>query len=360
MIKNNSKRILILTNQLLTTCGVSKNLLYFLKEAKKYPNFEFTLICGGGDAINDYQNLVKEIFVWPWIQHENRSFKSFSKSVFKLFKLQKEKEFNIFHSHNHYAANIAKIISVISKLKTVQTVHGLIEPIGRLNHYPSEYFITVNEQVYDYLIEQKRKSIEIVRLIRSGVPSQVLTPKETNKKLKIISAGRLIPEKGFDVFIKALSLLPKGIFSKAEFYLAGSGDDETKIINLSIKLDVPLIFLGQLNSISDELTKSDIFVNPSRSKSEGFPLTIIEAALSKNLIISSNFLGYDSILQNNINCLIFNIDDAQELAEKISYAIENYKDLQSMINKMYEFAVKEFDVNKMVDKTLNFYSEILN
>ncbi|HQI41240.1 MAG: hypothetical protein B6D44_14845 [Ignavibacteriales bacterium UTCHB2] len=351
-------RILILTNQLLTTCGVSKHLLYFLKEAKKNPDFEFTLICGGGDAINDYRNLVKEIFVWPWILHNNRSFRCFSKSFYKLLALQKKEKFDIFHSHNHYAANIAKIVSVISKIKTVQTVHGLIEPIGRLNHYPSEYFITVNEQVYDYLIKQRRKSIEKIRLIRSGVPIQALTTKGTNKKLKIISAGRLIPEKGFDVFIKAIRKLKVSDLERAEFLIAGCGEYEMELKKLSNELNVQINFIGEVKDFNACLSSTDIFVLASQS--EGFPLTIIEAALNKNLIISSNFLGYDSILQNNINCLIFNIDDAQELAEKISYAIQNFKDLHSMINKMYELAVKEFDLNKMVDKTLNFYSEILN
>ncbi len=353
-------KILILTNQLLTTCGVSKHLLYFLKEAKKYSDFELTLICGGGDAIDEYQNLVKEVLVWPCIQHNNRSLKFFLKSIFKLFALQKKNKFDIIHSHNHYAANIAKIVSLVFKLKTIQTVHGIIEPIGKLNHYPSDYFITVNEHVSKYLLKDLNKKSTNVRLIRCGIP--VLNDKKisANLKLKIFAAGRITEIKAFDIYVKALSLLPKNIFNMAEFYLAGSGEDENKIINLSKELDVPLIYLGQLNSISNELITSDILIIPSRSKYEGFPLTIVEAALNKNLIISSNFLGHDSILNNNINCLIFNIDDAQELSEKISYAIENFDKLKPMINNLYEVAIKEFDLNDMVNKTLNFYSDILN
>jgi len=82
----NKRKILILTNQLLTTCGVSKHILYFLTEAKKQNEFEFTLLCAGGDAVNKYRNLCREVVVIDFIKHENRTFYNFVKSVLFLIK----------------------------------------------------------------------------------------------------------------------------------------------------------------------------------------------------------------------------------------------------------------------------------
>lgn len=358
MIKISKRRILILTNQLLITCGISKHLLYFLQEMKMYPEYEFVIICSGGDAVDIYRPLVKEILLWPWMKYEERSFKGFVKSIFQLIFFQKNRRFDIIHAHTHYTANIAKIISYVFKFKVVQTVHSYMKPIGRLNHYPSEYFISVNEHIYNFLINQKKIPTKRIRLIRSGVSSKFATPKEINKKIKIISAGRLVAEKGFDVFITSVSKLDKNLRNKAEFIIAGKGESESELKELSKRLKANIQIIGEVKDFNTYLRTTDIFVLASQS--EGFPLTIVEAALNKNLIISSNFLGHDSILKNNLNCLIFNIDDAQELSEKISYAIENYDKLKPMINNLYEVAIKEFDLNDMVNKTLKFYSEIIN
>ena len=352
-------KILILTNKLLTTCGVSKHLLYFLSEAKKRDDIEFTILCGGGDAMEVYKALCKEVFVNPVIKHENRSAANFIKAFLFLFKLLTKNKYQIIHSHNHYAENIAKLVSYFVKVKTIQSVHGIIEPIGRLNHYPSKYFIAVNEHVYNYLIKQKNKQYQNVRLIRSGVPVSTNSMKTINQKLKIISAGRLIPEKGFDIFIKAISKLKKDTFDKAEFLIAGKGYYESELKKLTAKLKVNVNFIGEVNDLNTQLITTNIFVIASRSQSEGFPMTIIEAALNKNLILSSNFLGYDSILKEKVNALIFNVNDSNDLANKLEIAIENFKNLNEIIERSYQDARDEFSLDKMINETILFYKEIL-
>lgn len=356
---NNRIKILIITNELLTTCGVSKHLLYFLSEAKKRDDVKFTILCGGGNAVNVYRDLCKEVIVNSAFNHENRSAINFIKAFFFLFKLLVKNKYQIIHSQTHYADNIAKLVSYFMKVKTLQTVHGIIEPIGRLNHYPSKYFIAVNEHVYDYLTKQKNKRTKNVKLIRSGIPVPIKVQKTSNQKLKIISAGRLIPEKGFDIFIEAISKLKKDTVDKAEFLIAGKGDYESELKKRAKVLNVNINFIGEVKDLNTQLMSTHIFVIPSRSQSEGFPMTIIEAALTENLIISSNFLGYNSILKDNINSLIFNLNDSDDLAIKIEYAIENYKWLNKTIEKSYNEACEEFNIDKMINKTISFYEEIL-
>lgn len=352
-------KILIITNELLTTCGVSKHLLYFLSEAKKRDEVEFTIICGGGDALDAYKDLCKDVLVNPTFKHENRSAINFIKAFFFLFKLLAKSKYQIIHSHNHYASNIAKLVSYFIKVRTLQTVHGIIEPVGKLNHYPSEYFVAVNEHVYDYLIKQNNKQSKNIKLIRYGIPYPKKSKKTNNQKLHIISAGRLIPEKGFDVFIEAISKLKKNTIEQAEFFITGKGEFESALQELARKLNVNINFTGEVKDLNTQLMSANIFIAASRSQSEGFPLTIIEAALNKNLIISSNFWGYDSILKDKTNCLIFNINDSNDLANKLEFAIENFKDMNTLIEKSYNDARKEFNLDKMINDTLKFYSEIL-
>lgn len=351
--------VLIITNELLTTCGVSKHLLYFLSEARKRDDVEFTILCGGGDAIDVYKDLCKDVFVNSAVKHENRSAANFIKAFLSLFKLVTKNKYQIIHSHNHYAANIAKFVGYFVKVKTLQTVHGVIEPIGRLNHYPSKYFIAVNDHVYNYLIKQKNKQSQNVKLIRNGVPVPTNSIKTINQKLKVISAGRLIPEKGFDIFIEAVSKLKKSTIDKAEFLIAGKGYYEPELKKLTSKLNVNINFIGEVKDLNTQSISTNIFVIASRSQSEGFPMTIIEAALNKNLILSSNFLGHDSILKNKVNALIFNVNDSNDLANKLDFAIENFKAMNEIIDRGYKDARVEFSLDKMINETILFYKEIL-
>lgn len=350
-------KTLIITNQLLTTCGVSKHLLYFLLEAKKREDVDFTIICGGGDAIDDYKNLCKEVIVNSAFMHENRSVINFIKAFLFLVQLLAKNKYHIIHSHTHYADNIANIASYFVKVKTLQTVHGIIEPIGRLNHYPSKYFVAVNEHVYDYLIKQKKKPSKNIKLIRSGIPIPIKFEKAVNQRLKIISAGRLIPQKGFDIFIEAISKLKKETIDKAEFLIAGKGDYETELKKLAEELRVNINFIGELKDLNAQLISTHIYVTASQS--EGFPLTIIEAALNRNLILSSKFLGHDSILKDKINSLIFNINNPNDLSYKLEYAIENFKNMNEIIERSFNDACNEFSLGKMITETVSFYKEIL-
>lgn len=355
----NKLKIIIITNQLLTTCGVSKHLLYFLSEAKRREDVEFTILCGGGDAIDDYKNLCKEVIVNSAFTHENRSKINFIKAFLFLVRILAKNKYHIIHSHTHYADNIANIASYFVKVKTLQTVHGIIEPIGRLNHYPSKYFVAVNEHVYDYLIKQKKKPSKNVKLIRNGIPIPIKFEKAVNQRLKIISAGRLIPQKGFDIFIEAISKLKKETIDKAEFLIAGKGDYEAELKKLAAKLNASINFIGEIRDLNTHLISTHIFITASRSQSEGFPLTIIEAALNRNLILSSKFLGHDSILKDKINSLIFNINDPNDLSDKLEYAIENFKNMNEIIERSFNDACNEFSLDKMITETVSFYKEIL-
>ncbi|MBK7228991.1 MAG: glycosyltransferase family 4 protein [Ignavibacteriales bacterium] len=351
-------KILIITEHLNFTNGVAKHLLYFLKGFNNKHDHQITIICGGGDAISSFKPLVENILIWSFIKHENRSIKNIFKSVMKLFYFQKVNNFNIIHTHNHYAANIAFFISLITKAKVIQTVHGIIEPIGKLKHYPSKYFIVVNEHIIKYLVKEERKDLGQIVLVRNGIQIVNNIKKQKNPKLRIISAGRFTKIKAFDVYLNAIALLSVETKNKVDFYLTGKGEEFDFLNSLIKSLDIQVNVLIEQEQLTDLLLTTDILINPTRSTYEGFPMTIVEAAFTKNLIISSDFLGYDSILKNGNNCMIFGINDTYALAERITYAVENYDNLNVLVENMYNLAVKEFSIEKMINKTLDFYKRI--
>lgn len=351
-------KVLIITNQLLTTCGVSKHLNYFLETVKnKADKTEFTILCGGGDAVENYKSLA-EVIVFEPVKHENRTVKKFLQSIQFVFKLQQKNKFDIIHAHNHYAANIAIYAAKLTNVKVIQTVHGIIAPIGKLKHYPAKTIIAVNEHIKEYLINNYDFSSSKIHLIRNGLPAIENLKKPKNQKLKIISAGRLIEEKGFDIFIKAVSKLPSEIRNKAEFFIAGKGDYETQLMKLNSELKAEITFLGELKDLPVYLQSTDVFVNPTRSQSEGFPVVITEAALNKNLVISSTFVGCKFILKDEENSLLFDMDNYEKLSRMLDKVIRNFDDYNDLIQNLFAKVKQEYNIERMFIQLKGLYSEL--
>ena len=108
------------------------------------------------------------------------------------------------------------------------------------------------------------------------------------------------------------------------------------------------------------MNDTDVFVLPTRSTAEGFPMTLIEAGYTKNFIITSDFRGLGIyFFDSEKDGLIFKSEDFADLAEKIKFTIDNYEKLTSKIKNFYTKTIDVFNVETMVKRTSNLYNEIL-
>ena len=162
--------ILILTDDLLYVSGVSKHLYYLLKEFSKDENFNFFLVCPGGDFIDDFKKLRITVIVKSEISHNYRSYINIVRSIWFIYTLVIKKKITIIHSHTHYAANIAWWTSKLAKsIITIQTIHGIIPSGGRLPHFIADYFISVNKNTINYLVSLGKEKSRIF-FVNLGVP----------------------------------------------------------------------------------------------------------------------------------------------------------------------------------------------
>ncbi|HLG31513.1 MAG TPA: glycosyltransferase family 4 protein [Ignavibacteriaceae bacterium] len=350
-------KVLIVVNELLNTCGISKHLLYFLNEMQVQREFEFSILCGGGDAINAYKNLCKEIIVNEKIKHENRSYLNYFISIVNVVSLIKKNNYKIIHSHTHYTANMSHLACKFTKATDIQTIHGVIPEIGKLNHFAGSFIICVNEHVLDYIKENNFKQEKKIKLIHCGIKSINTSLKANDNTLRILAASRIVPEKGLDVFIKAIAMLPISVREKAEFIIAGKGPYEKEIKKINNELGTKVKFIGEVSDLTEILKTTHIFVLPTVSDSEGLPLTLIEAALTKNLIISSRYRGISPVFSETLESLLFEKGNIQELADKIQHSIKNYSKYQNTIDSIFDKVSKEFSINKMINEITNLYND---
>ena len=356
-------RVLFLVNELLTVCGVSKHFYHLLKGLKElYPEQSYYVICGGGDieALNKFKALDVPIIVNPKMKHETRSFAGYFIGVKDIYQFIRKNKIDVIHSHHHYSASIASKAAKITATKTILTNHGILPEIGILSHFCAESIIVINEHVKEYLLKNNIKPDERIHLIPHGFPIKKTikkTIKNRDKKIKVLTGGRFVKDKCFDVYIKAISNLTDKVKNKAEFYIAGAGEEEDSLSKLNNLLGSNIEFLGKVNDFPAKLEEMDVFV--MASKFEGFPTILIEAGLAHNLIITSNFLGLSFVLSSK-HAMIFDIDNVKLLSNYLEKAILYYDDFSDQISAFNKLVITQFTQKKMIKRTFELYSQILD
>lgn len=353
-----SKRILILTDDLKYSCGISSYLYNFLSENKS-TEFEFYILCSGGDAVERFKKITPNVFIDSIYREVKKNYLNFLVAIFKLLVFSWRHEINIVHAQNYYVANIARFVSYINRIKTIQTHHNFFKKTKKLKLMACQYQIVVNDNIKEYLL----KSYPLypksnVHLIHYGIMLNDVLSTKSNPKIKVIAAGRLIKEKDFITYLNAIKLLPDRIFEIADFYLAGEGVELDFLLKKIEQEKIRVIYLGNLKPLINFLVNSDIFVFTSNWDSEGFPMSILEAATTKNLIITSNFNGLNIHFIDEVHGLVYKSTDFLALASKINFAIENLDKLNKNIIMFQRYTQENFSLSYSVQKVLDLYKTV--
>ena len=179
-------------------------------------------------------------------------------------------------------------------------------------------------------------------------------------KIILLNVARQEYQKGQDILLKALTLLPKDILEKVHLLIVGrEGKLTTSLLKFveENKLEKKVTFLGHRTAIPELMKMSNIFVFPSRF--EGLPGVLIEAEASGLPIICTDLSMMKEVVEVDKNALVFEINNEKQLAECISKLVldENLKNefaleskkifeekflLDSVHQKMYDLYFKLF------------------
>ena len=136
-----------------------------------------------------------------------------------------------------------------------------------------------------------------ISVIPNGIDLEEFKPKrkkKNNKKITLISTGRLIERKGYDYLINAISDL-----DEVELWLIGDGNLSGHLELKAKQLNANVKFLGKRDhgDIPYILSSADIFVLPSLN--EGMSNSILEAMALGLPIITTDTGGSEELIQDN-------------------------------------------------------------
>lgn len=197
----------------------------------------------------------------------------------------------------------------------------------------------------------KLKTKKEARLLLSG--------EQNSKKIIIYSLSELHKNKGLDIALNGLSRLPKNLREKIVYGVAGDGEEKESLQKLAgnLAIEDSVKFLGYLPEARELLSGADIFLFPSRT--ENLPYAILEAGFARLPIIAASVGGIPEIVDDMQNGILVHPRNPREIAEAISYLIENKDKTKLFKEKIEQKIATGFSLEQMLAKTYSLYKSLL-
>jgi glycosyltransferase involved in cell wall biosynthesis len=288
---------------------------------------------------------------------------------------------------NPYNAALGALASRIKSLPAVLTWHNDLPPVTRIagalvrihddlatRFYLNEYdAIVTTSNFYAEGSKILKRFKEKTRLIPNGVDCEKFNPnvpgEDLNKRLNLgyskvaLFVGALTKwhrYKGLDDLLRAFKLLNRDDF---RLLVVGGGDLKPKYETLAgdLGLQGKVLFVGEVpdSLLPNYYAASDVLILPSKDRSEGFGLTILEANASGIPAIASNTGGIPGILVDGRNGMLVPPNDPLSLAEAIRRIAEDDDMLRKLGVKAREVAL-DHDWRKVALETEKLYSELIH
>lgn len=175
----------------------------------------------------------------------------------------------------------------------------------------------------------------------------------------LISAGRLVPWKGFGFLIK---ILPKILEINENFKLIiiGDGPEKDKLEKLikESNLAEQVRLTGQVThqDLAVYFKAADFFI--LNTSYEGLSHLLVEALMSGLPVITTNIGGNPEIIQDNYNGLLVNFNNEQELILAIKKLWQD-KNLQNKFIDNSKSSLEKFQFEEMFIQTIGILKSLL-
>ncbi|MBU5268067.1 glycosyltransferase [Virgibacillus proomii] len=213
------------------------------------------------------------------------------------------------------------------------------------------------------LTSKDKQSFEMHDFTNTGVvynPTafrQKTDPRKRYKNKTIISTGRLVDNKGFDILIQAFSEISQQI-PDWNLFIYGDGPEKANLQALieALNLKNRVFLKGKVEDVKSVLTISSIFVLTSRA--EGLPMSLIEAQSCGLPCISTDCApGIREIIKEYKNGYVGPVDDIQVIARHMKRLILNENLFYSFSNNAYDHSAK-FDLSNIRKQWYSIFEQL--
>lgn len=278
------------------------------------------------------------------------------KCLFALIQIFRKEKPDIVHSHTPKAGLLgmlaAKIAGVPVRLHTVagmplMTAAGskrrLLMWMEKLTYRAAGKVLPNSRSLYDFILKNRLAAAEKLHLIgegsSNGIDLERFSPEKISpEKLEriknqigcevgqvwLLAVGRVVVDKGIGELLRAFLILEKE-FPALRLLLLGPLEkerpEETLPADLiqTIQTHPGIVHISWSDEVEYFMHAADLLVHPSYR--EGFPNVLLQAGAMGCPIVCSNISGNSDIVEHEKTGLLFEVKNANDLAEKLRIAL---------------------------------------
>ncbi|MEW6082508.1 MAG: glycosyltransferase [Bacillota bacterium] len=339
--------------------GAGRYLLYLLRQPAMEA-FSISVACPGGLLKCEFDSLgVKTLGL-----HQGDRSASLS-NLLQVSGFLKD-GYHIIHTHSSIAARIA---GRFSGATLIVTKHGLEAPARGLlgkaasrlaGVFLADRYIAVSEAVAAALARQGVPESKVT-VIHNGIeppPCSVRSMGESlREELGVFTVGmvaRMSPEKDYDTFFKAASLV-SSVIPSARFLAVGDGPQRPRLEGLVRDLGMAgrVTFTGHVRDIWGVLGALDIMVLSSRH--EGLGLAALEAMACGVPVVASSVGGLTEVITHGETGLLFPAGSPGDLADALRYLAQDPDQARRIGQAAKDSVISRFSASKMAEETAAIY-----
>lgn len=260
------------------------------------------------------------------------------------------------HGGHHFFAE--------SENRKIHWWQGLKEKMSFKN---ADGFIAVSDYVKSHT--QKYLSFRNKPLATISIPidTKLFSPivEITEDANNVTFAGTICEKKGIRQLIEAMGLLVEDypdlqlhVYGREWFYKNGSSYTEMLKAKYKTIIDKCVTFHGVVpfNDLPKKYAEAFICVFPSHMETQG--LVAPEAMAMKKPVVFSELGPGPETITNYKTGLLCNPHNVEDIAEKISWYLENPDKIKSITSNARAFVLKKFNLNTIIDKNIKFYESL--
>jgi glycosyltransferase involved in cell wall biosynthesis len=179
-------------------------------------------------------------------------------------------------------------------------------------------------------------------------------------RVRILTIGRLIPRKGFQLLIQALPQVIAQARVDFEIEIVGDGPYRGTLVAMAkeLKIDRKINFAGSVSysELPQKYREADVFVLCSLA--EGMPLVVLEAMGTGLPIVASRVQGIEDLVRVGVNGTLFPPNDVDGLANSLVGLINDGESRVRMGKSSIGF-VQKYDWKNIANSYLAIYERIL-
>lgn len=182
----------------------------------------------------------------------------------------------------------------------------------------------------------------------------------STEPLRILTVGRLSPEKGHGILLEAIGELHnRGVHVHST--LVGDGPERSHLEALTARLGIGAhtTFTGSIgqNRIAEVYSAADVFVLPSFS--EGLPVVLMEAMASGLPAVASRITGIPELIEDGVDGLLVTPGRPDLLADAIAALADNPSRRRNMAKSALAKIAREFDARVTVQPLIGLFRNLL-